>query len=395
VTTYFAEDISGTFNLHTGHGASSTFLRSRVHLGISQDLPCPRCGRPNQNPVVGDRFECEGGPNDGNDCTVEAVSEIFGGVSSACPPAVTNNVSGQGLAIRFREFTTHRVIKTAQMPCLFSTVCTDDRTQCATNADCARCIGTAEPCANNADCAGAECIAAPDPRQPVSCGYWCHCGFCNDDPSQPCMDDGECAEGQTCRPGNGITGRQDLPNGCADLLCGRTEPERCCAAGDPGCTEPTPLEGECSLKRHVSCSTNPDDPRFGQCELENAGECLARKRSCFGVTIDRSGVPSALGSHCIDDPAVAECTSSSQCGAGECVDDTAEPTFTALFCIPKTTSAGINAAGGIPGPGAVSLATAVLVCRCGDGETGCSEECDDGNTESGDGCDPACREESP
>ena len=36
-------------------------------------------------------------------------------------------------------------------------------------------------------CDGSVCLAAPD--QPVSCGFYCHCGFCDDDPNFPCFGD--------------------------------------------------------------------------------------------------------------------------------------------------------------------------------------------------------------
>jgi len=78
---------------------------------------------------------------------------------------------------------------------------------------------------------------------------------------------------------------------------------------------------------------------------------------------------------------------------GSCVPDTSEPETVALFCVPKTTSAAINAAGGIPGPGAITFNSVIIACRCGDGHVGCSEQCDDGNNINGDGCDQACRTE--
>ena len=62
----------------------------------------------------------------------------------------------------------------------------------------------------------------------------------------------------------------------------------------------------------------------------------------------------------------------------------------AQWCFPPPS---INAAGGIPGPGAIQFNSGIVVCRCGDGEIGCVEECDDGNLDAGDGCDDACRVE--
>ena len=53
----------------------------------------------------------------------------------------------------------------------------------------------------------------------------------------------------------------------------------------------------------------------------------------------------------------------------------------------------INAAGGIPGPGAITFKSVIFACRCGDNDVGCDEQCDDGNNANGDGCDQACRNE--
>jgi cysteine-rich repeat protein len=392
ITTFFEDDLTGTYDAQTGQGTSSAFLRARVHLGIAFDQPCPRCGSPAQNPQVGEVFTCKGGPHDGQPCTVDAVSPVFGGVSNACPPHIASNVSGQGLAVRFRNLTTDCADVTASIPCLADGLCSDNGKSCTTNADCRRCTGSRAACTTNADCTGGTCAAAPE--QPITCGFSCHCGFCDNDPSSPCFADDECdAEGK-CLPGNASSGRQLQPNGCGDSICGRAEPERCCAAGDPACLEPTPLEGECSEKRYFSCSTDPNDGRFGTCERENAGECIAHKRSCFGSTIERCGRPSPMGDYCVDDPDVTECNSSDDCSIGECVADTAEPRFIALFCIPQTTAPSINAAGGIPGPGVLSIASTVFFCRCGDGKTGCDEQCDDGNLVAGDGCDETCRGET-
>jgi cysteine-rich repeat protein len=101
-----------------------------------------------------------------------------------------------------------------------------------------------------------------------------------------------------------------------------------------------------------------------------------------------------MGSYCVDDPGTAACSSNADCEIGECVADTAEPRLIALFCIPKTVNGGINAAAGIPGPGVLTVNSAVFFCRCGDGRVGCDEQCDDGNLTAGDGCDETCHSES-
>ena len=53
----------------------------------------------------------------------------------------------------------------------------------------------------------------------------------------------------------------------------------------------------------------------------------------------------------------------------------------------------INAAGGIPGPGAITFKSAIISYRCGNGVTEGIEECDDGNNANGDGCNEICEAE--
>ena len=51
-------------------------------------------------------FTCDGGPRNGQACTVGAISPDFGGTSFDCPPDSTSNVSGVGLAINFASIST-------------------------------------------------------------------------------------------------------------------------------------------------------------------------------------------------------------------------------------------------------------------------------------------------
>jgi len=392
VVTYFDGSISGTADAGTGNGVMSAKLRSRVFLGDVIDRPCPRCGTPAQNPQVGQTFTCEKGQTPGAACTVEGVSPEFGGVSHDCAPSLGSNVSGVGLAIRFSEVTTGTTTKTAQLPCANFAVssnplkgtgkCTDTKTACTTNADCMRCDGDPTiACTGNADCGSAgACAEAPD--QPVSCGYWCQCGFCNDNPDSPCFQDSDCAIGETCKSGTG-TGTlpntpQQKPNDCSTdkFICGMMDSEKCAQS----------LLGSCSLKSFLSCS---DD---ATCAGNDAGECIIDSRPCFESRISRTGTPSPLGKYCSN--TLAACTSNTDCGAGgTCKNDTSVPRTVALFCVPQSQSQPINNAGGITGPGAVSVNGFVQVCRCGDGTKGCDEQCDDGNTTNGDGCDDYCQNE--
>jgi cysteine-rich repeat protein len=398
VTTYFQQDISGTANSATGEGEASAFLRSRVHLGIQLAKPCPRCGALNQNPQVGDNFQCDGGPRNGQACSVDAISPEFGGTSKDCPPDATSNVSGVGLAINFRSVSTGTRGLDAELPCggqlaalhpsNGGAVCLDTFAPCSTNADCLRCTGSpTTACTSNADCTG-NGTCAESPAHPFSCGVYCHCGFCDGNPDAPCFSNAECGVGQTCRQGTGAT-QQEKGNNCADLACGLGGDERCCSPGEPNCANPTPLVGECVDQPFRSCSSNTDCTNAGA-----SGPCNRFNRPCFENRIERTGTPSPLGKYCINNPNVGACNTNADCGAlGPCVPDSSEPTTVALFCIPPTASASINAAGGIPGPGAISFKSAIVSYRCGDGRRDGVEQCDDGNNVNGDGCNEICQTE--
>ncbi len=397
VTTIFASSITGTADAATGEGSASAFLRSRVHLGEVGTSPCPRCGQVNENPVVGDTFTCDFGPNNAQACTVDAVSPDFGGVSFQCPPDAADNVSGAGLAIIFDNVTTGTVAKQTGVACAFplSTqhpssgnplTCLDDFSPCTTNADCARCSNNLQTaCDGNADCSGGgTCAVAPD--QPVTCGIFCHCGYCEDDANQPCFSDADCAPGDTCAAGVTVL-RQGAPNACDTLLCGEKTQDECCPSNDATCINGgTPLIGECSLSSFRQCNSNTD------CAGTNSGTCVFGPRPCFDLRIERSGTPGPLERVCVDQSGRPDCMTNSDCTTGGCTD-IAEPVSAGLFCIPPTANDAINTAGGIPGPGAIRFNSFILVCRCGDSEIGCDEQCDDGNTTNGDGCNESCQTE--
>jgi hypothetical protein len=392
ITSYFQEPITGTSNAITGEADATAVLRSRVHLGISLETPCPRCGVLSPSLALGDSETCEGGPNDGAPCIVEAISPDFGGVSTTCPPAATANISGVGLLINFTSVSTGTQSKTAELACGgtladFQGFCLDDFAVCTDNNDCLRCVDDPTvPCSSNGDCGQGECGAAP--AQPVACGAFCHCGFCDGDPDQPCFSDTECSAPDVCEQNPVGAAEQLQPNNCTDLLCGLGGEELCCSSDQAGCSNPTPKIGSCSIKPFVGCGSDQD------CKGQSAGVCEFENRPCFEHTITRTGAPSPLGMYCIEDAEnFTECTTNADCANGACVADTARPITASLFCIPPTASPSINAAGGIPGPGAIQFNSAIVVCRCGDGEIGCEEECDDGNLDAGDGCDDACRNE--
>lgn len=378
--SHFEGEAGGAFDTESGDASLSASLKRRTFLGISASQPCPRCGPPDQGPEVGDMFTCEGGQFPGAPCTVEGVTPFFGGTSSDCPPSAANNITGLGSAVRFRDLTTGSVSRTAGFPCASfglqgnplspgsNPKCIDDTAGpvCSSNADCRRCTGDPEvACSSNGDCTGkGACAEAPD--QPVTCGYWCHCGFCDGSASLPCFDSSECPNGQACVKGAGVgnaaNSPQQKPNGCAQdgSLCGGAEVERC---------ESSEV-GSCSLAPFRTCSSDFD------CEIQGAGACTFENKSCFESRIERAGTPSPLGLYCaFEDKA---CSSNADCSGGEgdfCVADASRPRMVGVFCLPATTSGTVNTALGFTGPSTVDLEGFVQVCRCSGSEPGCEDVC--------------------
>src|SRR6185436_18940124 len=135
-----------------GAVAMSLPLRTTLNLGATVDDPCPRC-------VVG---VCSGGERNGQPCTVNGSSAVFGDeVSLDCPPTAETILDGHIVAaIPLTTGTLTRTLSAASPNCTaggyqgFKCMCDtcDDAaaTPCASDADCSpggicgglRCIGT-------------------------------------------------------------------------------------------------------------------------------------------------------------------------------------------------------------------------------------------------------------
>lgn len=401
ITSFFETPLVGSFNAGSGQLEYSMTLRSVIALGLTIHQPCPRCGHPDESPQIGQQFTCEGGLRHGETCRVDGITAAFGGTSFDCPSQLVGDANPQHIVVPVRQVTTGTISKTAQLPCKSFGVlgnptvpgsnpkCTDKLSStdpiCTSNADCRRCAGdVAISCSSNSDCTGnGLCAEAPD--QPVTCGFWCQCGFCDQNPSLPCFDDSECPSGQTCQAGTGapISGNvgQSRPNDCSqdNFICGGGDEVEQCA---------TTMRSTCSGQPYRMCVADED------CQSFDAGTCEHEPRPCFESRITRSGASSPVGSYCwLENKA---CESNADCAGSDdvCVADAARPETVALLCVPATRSVALNAANGITGPAAVRLNTLVRTCRCGDGIVGCEEECDDGNSLAGDGCDDLCEEEA-
>jgi len=366
MTMHLRDDLSGTIDLGSGESELSFSSRWRLHLGVQLEVPCPRCGAPDDDPQVGDEFLCEFGPASGQACTVEATNEVFGGVSSDCPPDPAANISGPGLLFGRTRATTGSTARQATLPCAFplgnvhpsgdGAVCLDDYSPCSSNADCARCTNDLSACANNGDCtSGGACASAPD--QPVSCGVYCHCGLCDDDPEKPCFGDADCASGETCAPGSGrevVNAPDAVPqaqgNDCTNFICGEDESERCCDGPDcAGPVPPTPPVGTCSLAPFRECSVN------AECATYGAGECVLQPRPCFENVVRANGRRVPPRRVCAEPDEPTPCTTNADCAAAQCVRTCPQPTYAGATCIGPSYSQTANVVLGLPGPAVLQL----------------------------------------
>lgn len=161
----------------------------------------------------------------------------------------------------------------------------------------------------------------------------CPCRVCSEDSSRPCRSDLECAaaDAGSCTSDGG--GTQPFPNSCTSLVCEDV-------GGGEGLCKDGPDDSYCSAIVRadggglIACSSNAD------CEPQNigvdGGECtLVERRACFLDPIVSQGAPN---------PVV--------------------PLAAGTFCSPPTASSSVNIVAGLPGPGRLTLQTAVsLFCK--------------------------------
>jgi hypothetical protein len=226
-----AGPVTGQVNVDFGPVQFDLDLRTDVHVGIAINQPCPIC----------DAGICNGGPNDGLDCTATSNNATFGTMSLDCPPDPLALVSGTGLIQRGTHTT-------------------------GTSS-----LGAAIPC-----------------EAPFN-AFNCHCALCSGDLATPCNSNAECSGvgGSCISTGTGVTRR---PNDCSDLTCtpGVTNPgEGTCANGptDLFCAGETRHDGS----GYIPCTTDADCSAVGP----GVGPCtLSSQRECFPDAILASGVPS-------------------------------------------------------------------------------------------------------
>ena len=86
VINKIATELIGNANLGTGESDTVVANTAYVYTGIAQDKPCPTC-------VAG---LCSGGARNGQACTVDGTSAVFGDLSYDCMPTAVSNISGVG-----------------------------------------------------------------------------------------------------------------------------------------------------------------------------------------------------------------------------------------------------------------------------------------------------------
>ncbi len=333
VENIFNGGITGTANLETGEAASVANLTSRVHSAvISTDTPCPVCvgdGTINDGVQGG---TCTGGNRSGKACDGNGTvfnRDDFGTTSLDCttpiatiavlPIDLTNSTGSVAKAI---TASSPNCTGLAGAKCACDTCNNANAEPCDDNNDCPvsggnpgicggrRCLGGSNigaPCTVASQCPGGSCARPGQPTQPNGC---------SDDSTTPevngsiCIDtapvgdnEGECIEG----PPTGV---------CSDSS---GHPQRSCQV-DNECCDDAP-----------GCASDPETP----------GECLIGNRLCF---LDNGLGGSIIGTGVADPP----------------MNDVANPTLAAVFCIGPTSAPAVNIAAGLPGPGRVTISGTAL-----------------------------------
>jgi len=318
VLNQFNGPISGTVNVESGEAVTTVLLTSRVFVGIAIDTPCPTC---DGDPTINDDVQggtCTGGARNGLACDANgtvAGRPDFAATSLDCP-----QISGALIA------TLPINLSSATAP--YATSLTPDSPLCGPSAPgefclCSTCNnGNAEPCTANADCpdpagpigpicSGRRCLGGPNAGAACTTASECPLGFCGrpGEPARPdaCLDD-------------------SVNPGTADCVDGDGDGEGACVNG--------PLYTSCSPPHSQrGCSSDAD------C---TPGTCEATDRLCFPTG---GGVPSDPGTGNVLAIGVADVP----------VHDVASPILGSVYCIAPTGAASVNAVGGLPGPGRLTL----------------------------------------
>ncbi|MFQ5479061.1 MAG: hypothetical protein ACE5E4_10640, partial [Candidatus Binatia bacterium] len=346
VLNRFAEDISGTANVDIGSGRIAANLKTKVFLGINNFIPCPTCVG---DSTFGDGVRdgtCVDGESDGLPCDASGENSTF-------PNVLEDKVCDGDLST----------------PCQVDSDCKwcsgDGQTSCNEDLDCdppggpgGTCVGPGGNCLLVAkspaggfyslDClpeVGANISGdglqigltqttgtSSLPTASLPCGFpffgaSCQCRQCSGDTTVPCASNAECAAAGLGTCSSLGSGTNQGPNGCQAGTCVAIEggEAECQGAGAP------PPEHFCdgvlrgNGQGFISCSDDTECSTSAT-GVVGAGFCTqALTRECFLPDITATGVA-----------------------------DPHAPVGVATFCIPPTSSGGINGVVGLPGPGRVT-----------------------------------------
>ncbi len=294
-----AGSIGGTLDPTSGGGAFDMKLRSTLYVGITSDAPCPTC--------VGGA--CQGGPNNGQSCTVGGTTALFNGVTSSldCPPSSLVGVNTAKLSYGTG---TRMLTLSASSPACTGTGFGGSRCFCDSCNDAAH-----TPCTSNADCVavgaticgGKRCLGGTNALAPCTVASEC--------PSSSCA----------------LVGAPTQPNQCTDNTCSAAPSdtdsvnEGVCSAG--------PTDGHCTIDKFRTCSTNGDCTTGGD-------TCAFKLRECFTDNGTSGQSISAAGSA-----------------------STTAPVFGGVGCVaPGTpTSLAVDTVIGIPGPVRITVPAAAVI----------------------------------
>ncbi len=344
VINRYTASLSGTANIansgpHAGEGGAIVNLEAAVHNGIAVEQPCPTC---ENDPTPRDGVKggtCNGGINNGNPCDVQGDNDLFGPVSLDCQPIHGANIGN--LKVSFKPATTGTTSLSTGVPCT-ALGHTSEQCFCDTCGD-----ANAAACNTNSDC---------DPG--VVCGAQRCLGGAN--VGHACSVASQCP-GSSC----GRRGLLTQANQCDNGIC---SPDANDPSPNDGVCASGPFDNFCSIETFRGCDTDADcqPPPAGNCGTCKPNQiCGGGFRNCFLDPIVRTGSPG-----------------------------TQNAVLAATFCIPPTTSASVNGAGGLPGPGALSLPLRIFEsgAQCGNGTLDAGEDCDGTHDSACPGlCQPSCK----
>jgi hypothetical protein len=347
VVNQFVGSVTGTANIESGEAANAANLSAQVFNGIAIDNPCARCIG---DGVINDGIQggtCSGGLRNGLACDANgqvADRPDFGQTSLDC--TLSSGVLIATLPIDLTN-ATDPVTKTvtASSPgcsgeagerCLCDTCNNINQEPCDANADCPDPAGTIGPI-----CSGRRCIGGTNNGAACNGALQCigganfgaTCTVASQCPLSSCA--GLCSGGGIC----GRPGEPTKPSACLDDTT---------TVGVLDCSDTAPFDGEGECLQGpitTSCSVASGHAQRG-CIVDadcggGLGSCESNNRQCFLT----GGFTGKVGTNTLTAVGMEDAP----------MNDVANPTLGAVFCVGPTGLAAVNNVAGLPGPGRVTI----------------------------------------